>query len=149
MTSLTKSIIALLLGAGILGGAQAAAEYRPDYCPRDHDHRSHDASYYDYYPADDYYRAGSYRRGRADDRYYDRGYSRRARSRVVNRITIPTRRWRARIVVVEEIYWTRSGREQLVCSVLARGPEAYYVPHRRLRRAANRNCSRYARIQYL
>lgn len=151
MTSLTKTIVALVFGALIYGGAQAAAEYRPDYCPSRHDHRSHDASYYDYYEKDDYYRAGPYRGARSNDRYSRRDYRNyrgRARSRVVSRETFRTR-WRARVVVVEEVYYTRSGREQLVCSVVVKGPEAYYVPHRRLRRLANRNCSRYARVQYL
>ena len=167
MTKILKSLIALSLGAGVFFAAQASADRRPDYCAADHDHRSHSANYYDYYEPDRYYRAGPYRsssranRSNRYDRYdryddydrYDRGryrgrYGRRARSRVVHRETFPTR-WRARITLVEEIYWTRSGRKQLVCSVLVRGPEADYVPHRRLRRIARRGCSRYARIQYI
>jgi len=157
MKSILKAAITLILGAGVYGFAQAAAEYRPDYCAIDHDHRSHNASYYDYYDEDKYYRAGPYRsnsRGRYNNRYND-GYGRgsrydrrRPRSRVVNRETYNTR-YRARIKLVEEIYWTRSGRQQLVCSVLVRGPEAGYVPHRRLKRIAHRDCSPRARIQYL
>ena len=158
MKSLFKAALALGLGIGVYGFAQASAEYRPDYCAVDHDHRSHNASYYDYYDADKYYRAGSYRggsndrydrRGRYDDRY-DRGgrYQRRARSRVVHRETFRTR-YRASIVLVEEIYWTRSGRKQLVCSVVAKGREAHLVPQRRMRRIANRGCSPRARVQYL
>ena len=145
MKTIVKSAVAFFIGVGLWAGAPAAAEYRPAYCPQDHDHRAHDASYYDYYPADQYSRRGGYRD-------YDRGYDgygrRRARSQVVFRETFQTQ-YRARIVLVEEIYWTRSGREQLVCSVVVRGPEAYYVPQRRLRRLARRNCSPRARVQYL
>ena len=165
MRNFTKTFVAFLFSACVYGGAQAAAEYRPSYCPERHDHRSHDANYYDYYDADDYYRSGPYRGSRDYNRYDNRRYSdrryddrydkrryrsrySRPRSRVVNRQTYRTR-YRARVVLVEEIYWTRSGREQLVCSVLAKGPEAYYVPRKRLRRIARRDCSRYARIQFL
>ena len=169
MKPIIKTFVALAFGTGVLAMAQASATYRPDHCPTNHDHRSHHANYYDYYPADRYYRAGPYRSKRTSrydrrhdrydryDRYDDHRYDRRRghrydryrpRSRVVHRETFPTR-FRARITVVEEIYWTRSGRRQLVCSVVVRGPEADYVPNRRLRRLANRNCSRRARIQYL
>ncbi len=170
MKPLLKAAFALVIGIGVYGAAPASAEYRPDHCAVDHDHRSHTSSYYDYYDGDKYSRAGAYRgsrdnydrrsrrdnydrrdrRGRYDDRY-DRGgrYGRRhARSRVVNRETYRTQ-YRARITLVEEIYWTRSGRKQLVCSIIVRGREADYVPHRRLKRIANRDCSRRARIQYL
>lgn len=146
------------MGAGVYGFAQAAADYKPDYCAIDHDHRSHNTSYYDYYPKDNYYRAGPYRNrssGQGNRRYGDgRGYDRqqnrqyRARSRVVNRETYRTR-WNARITLVEEVYWTRSGRRQLVCSVVVRGYDAHQVPHRRLERIARRDCSPRARIQYL
>ncbi len=158
MKSILKGFIVLVMSAGIYGFAQASAEYKPDYCAIDHDHRSHNTSYYDYYAKDNYYRAGSYRQGsrsRHNNRYDDgRGYNRRhnrrhrARSRVVNRETYSTR-WDARITRVEEIYWTRSGRRQLVCSVVVRGYEAHHVPHRRLKRIAHRDCSPRARIQYL
>ena len=157
MKSIIKAAFALVVGAGVYGIAPASADYKPDYCASDHDHRSHSASYYDYYDADKYYRAGSYRGARdydRRDRRYDRRgdrydrYDRRARSRVVHRETFRTK-YRARIVLVEEIYWTRSGREQLVCSVVVKGREAHYVPQRRLRRIANRGCSRHARVQFL
>ena len=156
MQAIPKLCAALIVAAGILAATEAAAERRPDYCPRDHDHRAHHANYYDYYPADRYSRRGDYRRNNRYDRYdrYDRRRSynrryRRPRSEVVFRRHINTRRFDAYITVVEENYWTYSGRKQRVCSVLVRGPEAYHVPHRRLRRAAERNCSRYARVQYL
>ena len=171
MRTILKSVIAFTLGAGIFFAAQASADRRPDYCAIDHDHRSHSASYYKYYDADRYYRAGPYRANRRSDRYndyddydrYDRRgrrdrYDRRgrqgrygrhrARSRVVHRENFSTR-YRARITLVEEVYYTRSGREQLVCSVVVKGPEADYVPNRRLRRIARRGCSQYARVQYL
>jgi len=172
MNKIIKTAISLLLGVGIYMSAQAAAgeyrDYRPDRCTIDHDHRSHSSNYYNYYPKDKYYRAGPYRdtrnsydsydrgghydRGRNRGRY-DRGYGRgnygrrQARSRVVFRETYGTN-WNARIVLVEEIYWTRSGREQLVCTVVVKGREAHHVPNRRLRRIANRDCSRNARVQY-
>lgn len=157
MKSFVKYLVAFTFAAGAVGVAQASAEYRPDRCNDDHDHRSHSASYYDYYDEDKYYRAGAYTGQRAS---YDRGRRydgdrrgrryerRRPRSRVVHRETYRTQ-YNARIVLVEEIYWTRSGREQLVCSVIVKGRDAYYVPQRRLRRIANRDCSRRARIQYL
>ncbi len=171
MKSLLKAAFALVLGIGVYGFAPASASDRPDYCGIDHDHRSHNASYYNHYDGDKYSRAGSYRgsrdgydrrgrrdgydndynrRGRYDDGYNRGGrYGRRhARSRVVHRETYRTR-YRARITLVEEIYWTRSGREQLVCSIVVKGREAHYVPHRRLRRIANRGCSPRARVQYL
>ena len=151
MQTIVKSAVVFFVGMGLWASAPAAAEYRPDYCALDHDHRSHNASYYDYYPEDQYSRRGAYRDRRG---YRDRGgrydgYGRRrARSQVVHREKYNTR-YRARITLVEEIYWTRSGREQLVCSIVVRGPEAYYVPQRRLRRIARRDCSPRARIQYL
>ncbi|NOX83245.1 MAG: hypothetical protein GXP06_09725 [Alphaproteobacteria bacterium] len=156
MKSILKAIIALIMGAGVYGFAQTAAAHQPDSCAINHDHRSHNASYYDYYPKDNYYRAGPYRsksRGHHNSRYgngrgYDRRQSHRARSRVVNRETYRTR-WNARITLVEEVYWTRSGRRQLVCSVVVRGYDAHQVPHRRLKRIAHRDCSPRARIQYL
>ncbi len=156
MKSFVKYLVAFTFAAGAVGVAQASAEYRPDYCAVDHDHRSHTSSYYDYYDEDKYYRAGEYRgqrasydRGRGYDRDRRRGYDRRRpRSRVVHRQTYQTR-YNARIVLVEELYWTRTGREQLVCSIVVKGRDSYYVPQRRLRRIANRDCSRRARIQYL
>jgi hypothetical protein len=158
MKSILKAVIALIMGVGVYGFAQAAADYKPDYCAINHDHRAHHADYYDYYPKDNYYRAGPYRsrsKGHYNSRYGDgRGYNRqqnphyRARSRVVNRETYRTQ-WDARITLVEEVYWTRSGRRQLVCSVSVRGYDAYNVPHRRLKRIAHRDCSPRARIQYL
>lgn len=155
MQAIPKICAALIAAAGVFIATEAAAERRPAYCPSDHDHRAHDANYYDYYEADRYSRRGNYRRNHRYDHYnrYDRHRSRRGyrhpRSEVVFRRHINARRYDAYITVVEENYWTYSGRVQRVCSVLVRGPEAYYVPHRRLERAARRNCSRYARIQYL
>ena len=159
-----KKVIGVLAGfiAGVaaIGVSSASAERRPPYCPVVHDHRVHSANYYDYYPADDYYRAGDYRRDR--DRYdrnrydrsrYDRRDSRDRRyydgrgqgSRVVFRDVIPTR-GRASIVVVEEIYYGRR-RDRRICTVTVRGPDGRYVPYERLRRVAKRRCSRRAEIR--
>ncbi|MEO1252814.1 MAG: hypothetical protein AAFW81_10770 [Pseudomonadota bacterium] len=146
-----KAWAAAIFGAVMFFTAQAAAADRPPYCPRDHDHRTHHADYYDYYAADRYSRGGDrygHKRYRGD-RYGRYGRYGRARSEVVFRRHFDLRQYNAYITVVEENYWTRSGRVQRVCSVLVRGPDAYYVPQRRLERAANRNCSRYARIQFL
>jgi hypothetical protein len=146
MKAVTKICAGLAAAVGIFAFAHNAAAYSP----RDHDHRTHVANHDDYYDADRHYRRGDYRHSRYRDSRrgrYDRYY--RPRSEVVFRRHINTRRYNAYITVVEENYWTRSGRVQRVCSVLVRGPEAYYVPHRRLERAANRNCSRHARIQFL
>ncbi len=167
MQVIPKLCAALVAVAGVLMATEAAAERRPSYCPTDHDHRSHDANYYDYYDADRYSRSGAYRPVSRYDRYggsrYDRRYSRRyyndrrysrrgyyrPRSEVVFRRNIDLRRYRAYVTVVEENYWTRSGRVQRVCSIVPKGRDAYEVPHRRLSRIARNNCSRYARIQYL
>lgn len=151
MKTITKTITAFITGFTMLAGANAVAEYRPDFCNLSHDHRQHDAQYYDYYPKDNYYRDTSYRGDnsyRRDTSYRrDNRYS-RPRSRVVNRETYSTR-YRAKIVLVEEVYYTRSGRKQLVCSIVPKGPEAYYIKRQRLQRIANKGCSRYSRIQYL
>lgn len=154
MQALPKLCAALGAAAGMLLIAQTASAYdRPAYCPERHDHRSHSASYYDYYDADRYSRAGDYRRDRNYDRRDRRGrYHRRyhrPRSEVVFRRHINLRRFNAHVTVVEENYWTRSGRVQRVCSIVPKGRDAYYVPQRRLSRIANNHCSRYARVQYL
>ncbi len=135
---------------------------RPGRCDVDHDHRSHDARYYDYYPGDRYSR-GDYDDGRGRDRDGDRwrdrdddrrwrdrdrddyryGYDRR--SRVVKRRSFDTR-YRAQILLVEELFYAGYG-QRLVCTVSARGPDARYISHGQLRRIAARNCSRRAEIR--
>lgn len=161
-----KYLSACAAGAFALGLSAAMANHpRPDHCDIDHDHRSHASNYYDYYPADKYYRSGrggvsvTVRAGSRYDPYYDRGrryddyrYSGRRNgyrgrsARVVHRETFRTR-YRARIVLTEEL--VRRGRygPQLICTVQARGPEARYVPERRMYRIAHRNCSPRARIR--
>jgi hypothetical protein len=65
MNTLFKTIAASIIGAVTLMIASAAfAADKPAYCNIDHDHRSHNANYYDYYPQDKYYRAGPYRSSR-------------------------------------------------------------------------------------
>ncbi|MEZ5892516.1 MAG: hypothetical protein R3C58_05135 [Parvularculaceae bacterium] len=166
-----KTLIAGAIAAAALGFTAASAAHKPDYCARDHDHRSHAADYYSYYPADKYFRAGAYRDGgvsisvsfgdrdrrdygdrdRYDDhrygdrRYGDRDHRRGRDGRVVNREVYDTR-YRARIVLVEEVVRTRRG-PQLICTVDARGPEARYVPDKRLRKVARRECSPRAQIR--
>ncbi len=168
MTGPKQLIIAAVTGLLALGASSAFASYKPDLCDVRHDHRSHAANYYDYYPADQYSRAGAYRdqgvsfsisfgdrydnrRGRYDRvDYYDRGRRNGYRGRdgrVVNREVFDTRH-RARIVLIEEAVRTRRG-PRLVCTVEARGPEARYVSERRMHRIARNNCSPRARVRVL
>ncbi len=174
MKTIFKSIVAGALGIAALSAGAAWA--KPDACRVNHDHRSHAADYYNYYPADDYYRSGPYRNSGVsfsirigDDGYdrrdrhgdYDRhdGYGRRGRhddygrrngyrgdeGRIVNREVYDTR-YRARIILTEEVIRTRHG-PRLLCTVDARGPEARYVPNKRLRKIARDNCSRRAEVR--
>ncbi len=162
MKTLIKAIIASVAMFGALGFAAANAKpsnhAKPAHCDIDHDHRSHNADYYNFYPHDSYYRAGPYRSSGlsfsitlGNDRYdrrdqYDgrrHGYRGDA-ARQVHREVFDTR-YRARIVLSEEVVRTRRG-HQLVCNVSVQGPEARYVPDRRVRRIAKDNCSNRARI---
>jgi len=163
MKTLIKTITAGIVGIAAMGITAASAETRPDYCRYDHDHRSHNANYYDYYAGDRYF-SGSYdrrnRRGASfsvtigDRGYYnnrrgyrDNGYrNNRHRNReLVFRRVLDTRH-RARIVVKEELVYGRRG-ERLICTVSPRGPEAEYVPYRRLKRVARNHCSARARVK--
>ena len=153
--TLKNSLVAFVIGACTLGITSASADQRSG---------QYDRSYDNHYQEDQYSRGDSYRgsqksssRGYDDRRRSDNyGYQGRnhranygrANSRVVYRKNYSTK-YRAKITLVEEIYYTRSGREQLVCSIVAKGPEAYYIPKKRLRRIANRGCSKYARVQFL
>ncbi len=165
MRTFLKAFVAGAFAFGAVGVATASAE-KQDGKPG-HDHRGHHADYYDDYPHDRYYRAGPYRdsgfsfsitlgddRYRHYDRYHrsDRRYRYNGRrhgyrgydARRLNRQVFDTR-YRARIVLTEDVIRTRRG-PRLVCNVTARGPEARYVSERRMRRIANRNCSPRARI---
>ncbi len=165
MKTFIKAIAAGLVGFAAMGlTAASAKDYRPDRCAVDHDHRSHSANYYDYYAGDRYYsgaydrrnRSGasfsitfgsgdSYSNRRSDRRRgYDNGYRSRG-NRVVSRRVLDTR-FRARIVVKEEIVHRRRG-ARLICTVTPRGPEAEYVPYRRLKRVARNHCSPRARVK--
>ena len=171
MNKFWKSMVAGGVALATLSAAAAWAD-RPSACRHDHDHRSHAADYYNYYPADRYSRVGAYRssglslsisfsdndhdrRGyRGDDRgrrdYHDDDYGRRngyrgRDGRVVNREVYDTR-YRARIILTEEIVRTRRG-PRLICTIDARGPEARYIPDRRLHKIARNNCSHRAEIR--
>lgn len=169
MSRLFRLIAPVAAGLAALGLTAAAAEHRdrrPPHCAIDHDHRVHHHDYYDHHPHDRYYRAQPYASGAGvtvrfggpaygahyrDGRYYDGGRDyRRTRahggSRVVKRRVFDTR-YRARIVLVEELFYSRRGRE-LVCTVSVRGPDARYVPWGRVRSIAARNCSYGAHIRY-
>ncbi len=171
MKNIIRIVLGAVVGVAALGATQASAS-GPAYYQTVDDKREYRGD--DYYERDDYKRSRAYRgdnynrydrrsRGyykngvyydRRGDNYYrgrgydrNRGYDRRRRgSKVVSRSVIPAR-GRANIVVVEEIYYTRSGREQLICTVKTRGPDANYVPYDRVRRVARRCCSRYADIR--
>lgn len=177
-----RTILASVAFAATAGAVAAPASAddrgaysaRPAYCPEDHDHRSHDANYYDYYPADRYSRAGPYvgvevgvrygdgrygdgrygdgrygdgrygdgRYGGGrygDGRYGDGRGGAWGRDRLLQRRDFATP-YRARIVLVERVEWTRRG-EYLTCNVFAVGPEADYVRNRELRRVARNFCS--------
>lgn len=171
-----KIILAVFaLGAGAAVSAPASAgggfsvrfDSRPAFCHDDHDHRSHDANYYDYYPADRFSRAGNYDGKRYDDRRYDdrryddgryddRRYDDRRSGdrrygdsygrgdRVTQRHEFPTR-YKARIVLVEKLVW--NGRfDDCICTVTAYGQDAGYISQRELRSVARNYCSPRARI---
>lgn len=177
MKTIVKAIIASAAGMLVIGAtASFAAErgsnyrsdsrssqrsdYRPAYCDIGHDHRSHASNYYNYYDADKYFRAGAYtgvyngsglrisvRLGDSyDNRRGNQRYASNRRGRVVNRQSFDTR-YRARIILTEEVVRGRRGNRRLVCTVKARGPEANYVSKRRMHRVANRNCSPRARVR--
>lgn len=62
MNTLFKTMAIGIIGAvTVMMASVAVANDRPAYCNIDHDHRSHNADYYDYYDQDRYYRAGPYR----------------------------------------------------------------------------------------
>ncbi|NOX83710.1 MAG: hypothetical protein GXP06_12145 [Alphaproteobacteria bacterium] len=62
MNTLFKTMAIGIIGAVTLMVASAAfANDQPAYCNIDHDHRSHNVDYYNYYDQDRYYRAGPYR----------------------------------------------------------------------------------------
>ncbi|MBB5518267.1 hypothetical protein [Amphiplicatus metriothermophilus] len=164
MSRLFRLTAPLAAGLAVLGLTAAAAGHRdgrPPYCAIDHDHRAHHHDYYDYHPHDRYYRAEPYSAGASvtariggpdyDGRYYEgRSDYRRAHphrgSKVVKRRVFDTR-YRARIVLVEELFYGRRGRD-LVCTVSVHGPDARYVPWGRVRSIAARNCSRRAEVRY-
>ena len=168
MKRFLKPVIAGAIAIATLSAGAAWADHKPDPCRVDHDHRSHASNYYNYYPADRYSRAGAYRDSGVTfsisfgDGYHDDRYDRRDRyrdrhdngrrngyrgreGRIINREVYDTR-YRARIILTEEIVRSRRG-PRLICTVDARGPEARYVPNKRLRKIARRECSRRAEVR--
>lgn len=155
MGKITRTAVAFLFGASALGISAASADHR------DRGGRDDDAEVTLSVTVGDNYDDNSYGGRYDDDRYdgrrdYDRYDGRRDRdhrydgnrggSRVVKRRVYDTR-YRARIFLVEEVYFTGRG-SQRVCTLDVRGPEARYVPRERLRRVANNECSPRARIRY-
>ena len=156
--TILKTLAAGLIGLVAFGAAQASAGDRSDY---DHDRRAHKEKPHDYYKDERRYRGEPYRSSgvslsirigddgyRRGDRYYrdDRYYRSRQDRRILHRQVFDTR-YRARIVLIEEVVYTRRGNRRLVCTVRVRGPEADYVSRRRMNRIADRNCSPRARIR--
>jgi hypothetical protein len=141
MNSLVRSVVALGFGVTALGMTAASADHRDD------DEASVSLSI----TVGDDYDGRSYG-GRYDDDRYDRRHrgdrydGRRGGSRVVKRRTYDTR-YRARIVLVEEVYYSRRG-SYLVCTVDVRGRDARYVSNRQVRAIARAGCSHRARIRY-
>ncbi len=140
MRMFLKAFIAGAVAFGAFGVTAANAE--------EHRHRDSAVSFSITVGDDRYHRHSRYDRYDRYDRrhrYYGRrnGY-RGYEARRVNREVFNTR-YRARIVLTEDIIRTRRG-PRLVCNVTARGPEARYVSERRMWRVANRHCSRRARI---
>lgn len=151
LASVALAMVGGVIAAPALADGRGGYDARPPLCPEDHDHRAHDANYYDYYAKDRYYAAGPYQPARGDGRYYGDGrygYGRGGnwgRDRIIQRRDFPTP-YRARIVLVEKVEWTRNG-EYLTCNVFATGPDAEYVRNRDLRRVARNYCSRRADIR--
>ncbi|MEO0398035.1 MAG: hypothetical protein AAF224_01285 [Pseudomonadota bacterium] len=150
LVAATKVFAVLLTGVFLIGVAPAEARDRDraDICRDDFDRRVNDRRCRDYYAANGRYDRFDRRAERRFDRRnnrYDRG--RRRGSEIIYRDVIPTR-GRARIVVVEEIFYRRDGRRR-VCTVSTRGPDGDFVPYRRLRKAARNHCSRRARVRIL
>lgn len=141
MKGFLKLVVIGLAAIGAAGFSAAYAKHgqKPAYCAVDHDHRSHDANYYEYYAHDRYYDAGPYRRsgvsfsitvGDGHDRYdrydrrggYDRYDRRDQRGRYDGRRNgyrgdrgrlvnreIYDTRYRARIILTEELVRSRRG----------------------------------------
>mgnify|MGYP001271641884 CR=1 FL=1 len=155
MRNFLKPLIAGGLGLAALS-AGAAWAHKPDPCRINHDHRSHAADYYNYYPGDRYSRSGPYRssgvtvsislgdhdnyRRARDDRSHRQSNSRTLKRRVFNT------RYNANIILTEEVVRTRRG-PHLICTVDARGPQARYVKNKHLRTVARENCSRRAQVR--
>ncbi len=148
MKKFLKPLIAAGLAVSALGfGAASAA---PDRHPEQR--RDSGVSFSISISDRDHDRRGRYNRY---DRYDDRGrrngyrgdHRGRGGGRLVNREVYDTR-YRARIVLTERVVRTRHG-QRLLCTVDARGPQARYVPNRRLHRIARRECSRRAEIRII
>ena len=134
MKTFIKAIAAGLAGIAAMGMTAASAD-RGD---RHDDRRDRSSVSFSVTVGDGYYD------DRRRYRSYDNGYRHRGK-RVVSRRVLDTR-FRARIVVKEEIVHRRRG-ARLICTVTPRGPEADYVPYRRLKRVARNHCSPRARVK--
>lgn len=134
MSKFWKSLIAGGLAAATLGAGAAWADRPND--------RNSGVSLTVSVGGSDYDRRGYY-----DSRYGRPNGYRGRDSRIVNREIYDTR-YRARIILTEEIVRTRHG-PRLVCTVDARGPQARYVPNKQLRRIARNECSRRAEVRIL
>jgi len=170
---ITIALTGALTGMMFLGVSSAAAFDRPDPCEYDHDHRSHSVNYYDYYKKDKYYRAGPYRgagftisfgnrnyaksgyyrdgysdyRSRRGDRHRKKRYKRNRGAKLVRSDYFRTK-YDARILLTEKVFYNDYGKS-IVCSVKPVGYEAEYIPYKRLKRVAHKNCSYGSKIKIL
>ena len=151
MKSFTKTIAAGLVGFIGLGLPTAHAEYS-DLRDLSYDQRIHHSANHKHNKQGHFIHASSYNEGyyevRAGRVVYSKGRRNGYRgrdSRILNRDVYNTQ-FQARIVLVEEVVYGRRG-PRLLCTVSVRGPEAEYVPYRRIKRIAYRDCSRRARVR--
>lgn len=165
MNKLLKTFTAGIMGVAALGMTAALAQSKSDQRRGERDNRSQQTQNHDKFKDEQIVRGsfdtrtrsgatvsitfGNANNGKStrykDNVYYDNGY-RANRRRIVNRKVIPTR-FKAQVVVKEEIVRKGRRRANLVCTVTPRGPEADYVPYKRLKRIAKNHCSYKSRVK--
>lgn len=146
MKKIMTALVVGVLSFGAIGVTGASANHRDQPA----DLRHYDGSYDTRDGASLLYVSSRYARGddryaRRDHRYGRRNGYRGRDGRILFREVYNTR-YRARIVLVEEVVRTRRG-PRFVCTVSVRGPQARFVSERRMHRIARRDCSPRARIR--
>ncbi len=102
-----------------------------------------------------YYNNRGYKGNRYDRNRYSKNRDHKANhhkrkhhasgSKLIKRDIFHTR-FDAKIVLKEELFYGDYGKK-LICTVKAKGYEAEYVPYRRLKRVADKNCSYRAKVK--